>query len=213
MTAVSVSLPQIQRLLHASNIQIQWVINAYLLTLSVFIIMSGRLGDMYGHRRIFLIGALLFFFASIGCANAPNIQFLIASRAFQGFSAALLTPSSSTIMLNTFAPIERGKATGIYVGSASIFLAIGPFLGGVLTQWASWRWIFWINVPLLIFSIVVLRKFLPKDNILKKLPLDWWGLIVLTIAVSSLVFSVMQGNIYGWQSTVILVLFIFSIVM
>lgn len=211
MTAISVSLPQIQKLLQASNVQLQWVVNAYLLTLGVFIIAAGRLGDIHGHRQIFLLGTFLFLITSITCAMAPTIKFLIASRALQGFAGALITPNSSTIMLNTFPAAERGKATGLYVGIASIFLASGSLIGGFLTQLASWRLVFWINVPLLIFSMIIVFLLLEKER-KQDLSLDWSGLLSLATGMSLLIFTLMEGGIIGWKSPLLISLLILAII-
>ncbi len=114
--------------------------------IAVLVIIGGRLGDLFQHKRLFLIGATLFLLASILCGSAPGILWLIASRALQGVGAALLIPASMVITLNAFERHERGKTMGLCVGMASFFLATGPFLGGALTEWVSWRLVFWINI-------------------------------------------------------------------
>lgn len=210
MTAVSVSLPQIQRMLHASTSSLHWVVNAYLLALAVFIMFGGYLGDRYGHRKLFVIGTIIFSVSSLTCAFAHNIAALNISRFFQGFGSALFTPNSSVMIFELFPEEERGKQMGIMVGSASFFLAIGPLLGGFLTQYLTWRAIFWINLPLTIFSLfVIIFKFKIKEQI-KTTKFDIAGTITLGIAIATLVTAFMQGTDWGWSSTPILVLFIIS---
>ena len=213
MTAVPISLPQIQRSLQSTDIMLQWVVNAYLLTLAVFIIMGGRLGDMVGYRRIFFTGAVIFFIASICCATATSTIILIAARALQGMGGAFLIPSTSVIILNTFEPQNRGKAIGIYVGTASVFLAFGPFVGGILTGLASWRWVFWLNIPLLVASIVLTLLSVAKDPIKPvKKHMDWWGLILLIIALTSLTLAIMEGYSLGIRSYLLMILLFFAVV-
>ncbi len=141
-SALPIALPSIQRELHFSPDALAWVINAYLLALAVFIILGGKLGDKFGHRNLFLIGMLVFIISSILCAMTPVPGWLIVARALQGLGGALMMPSSSPLFRTTVTANEFGKMAGLYVAIASVFLIIGPSLGGFLTTYLSWRWIF-----------------------------------------------------------------------
>lgn len=207
ITAVAVILPQIQSQLGASTTALQWVVTSYQLALAIFIILGGRLGDIYGHRQIFLGGAVLFLVASIGCALAQHIHILILFRALQGIAGALLMPNTSTLLLNTFPARERGRATGIYVGSASIFLAFGPLIGGILTFLASWRLIFWINVPLLLWSIAIIYLLISKQKRRHKEIIDKLGFILLALGFCTLIFALSAVVRLGWHSPLLIALF------
>lgn len=210
MTAVSISLPQIQKLLNGSSVGLQWVVNAYLLTLAILIVPGGRLGDMYNHKQIFLLGAGLFLIASILCASASSLPWLIAARILQGAGGALLVPNSSVIILHAFPIEERGKAMGLYVGVASVFLAFGPLIGGILTQLVSWRLVFWINIPLLVFSMTIVSIILTATKNPQKPVFDWQGFILFSIAVTTLIVALMQIATLGFQSLTMWVLLLIS---
>ena len=146
-TVVSVALPTIARDLDMSQTDLQWVVNAYLLALAALVAVDGRLGEIFGQARVFKIGVIVFIAASAACGFAQSETWLIGSRAVQGAGAALMIPASGAIVINTFAVSERGRAMGIYAGISMIFLALGPLVGGVLTQGVTWRAVFWINLP------------------------------------------------------------------
>lgn len=212
MTAIAVSLPQIQRMLNASTTALHWVVNAYLLSIAVFIMLGGYLGDRYGHRKLFLIGTVIFAISSITCAFAHNILDLNISRFLQGVGAALFTPNSAVMIFQLFPDEERGKQMGIMVGSASFFLATGPVLGGILTEFFTWRAIFLINLPLSIFSILVIYfKFKVKEQSPKK-QFDLKGMIFLGTSIAASVLAFMQGTEWGWTSIAIISLFIISLI-
>ncbi len=194
-TAVAIALPKIQNIFHISPILLQWIMNAYLLTLAVFLTIAGRLGDIYQHHRIFVMGLIIFLFASIACAIAPNIGWLIASRVIQGLGAALMIPNSVVIIINIFGPDEKGKAMGIYVGSAFFFLTFALMLGGLLIQFFSWRMIFWLNLPLSCLSLLIVYYFFePLAHSNAKEKIDWAALITLTLASSILVYAIMESS-------------------
>src|SRR3982075_2669770 len=146
-TAVNVALPVIQRELGANAAQMQWVVEGYALFLSALILLGGSLGDLYGRKRLFVIGIAIFTAASLGCAFAPSIDMLIAARCVQGIGAAFAMPESLALISATFSGAERGRAIGTWSGFASITAAAGPVLGGWLAQHASWRGVFLINAP------------------------------------------------------------------
>ena len=146
-TVVNIALPTIGRDFDTGLSSLQWVVNAYTLTLAGFLLLGGALGDRYGRRKVFLIGVVWFAAASLLCAIAPNVEALILARALQGVGAALLTPGSLAILEASFAPDDRAAAIGAWSGLGGVMTAVGPFLGGWLVQSASWRWIFVINLP------------------------------------------------------------------
>ena len=146
-TVVNIALPTIGKDFDAGLSSLQWVVNAYTLTLAGFLLLGGALGDRFGRRRVFLIGVAWFAGASVLCAIAPNAEVLIAARALQGMGAALLTPGSLAILEASFVSEDRAAAIGAWSGLGGVMTAVGPFLGGWLVQSASWRWIFLINLP------------------------------------------------------------------
>ncbi len=199
-TAISVVLVTIQRELSANSTDIHWVINAYLLTLSAVILLGGSMGDAIGHKRMFLFGITLFAFASALCGFAYNSTELILARVLQGIGGAFMMPCASALVVNNFSDNERGKAMGIYVGIAAIFLAVGPLLGGVLTQWISWRAIFWINVPISLISILLTAHVLPPMKAMRAFNLDTLGFLLSAACMISIVLYFMEAPTWGWIS-------------
>src|SRR5882762_5428098 len=147
-TVMNVALPAVQSALHATLADIQWVVESYALFLGALLLIGGSLGDLYGRRKIFVVGVVLFSASSAWCGVAPNIRQLIVARGLQGIGAALLVPGSLALISATFPQKERGRAIGTWSGLTSITAAIGPVLGGWFTEHGSWRWVFFINVPL-----------------------------------------------------------------
>ena len=154
-TVVNVALPTIQRDLHASISGLEWTVNAYTLSFAVLLVTGGRLGDIFGRRKVFLIGVVVFAASSAAIALSPSEGWLVAGRAVQGVGAALMMPGTLSIITNTFPPQERGRAIGTWAGVSAIALAVGPLLGGWLTEDVSWRAIFFINLPVAVIAVVV----------------------------------------------------------
>src|SRR5213595_1798306 len=163
-TVVNVALPVLQTELKATVADVQWVVEAYALFLSALILVGGSLGDHYGRRRIYATGIILFTLASVVCGFAPNVTVLIAARAIQGVGGALLVPGSLAIISASFDSQQRGKAIGTWSGFTAITSALGPVLGGWLVQYASWRWVFFINVPMAIIVLIVLFWRVPESR-------------------------------------------------
>jgi EmrB/QacA subfamily drug resistance transporter len=211
-TALAVALPTIQRELNLTNSLTQWVINAYLLALSAFILLGGKVGDRLGHRRAFLWGVIVFVVSSVLCALAESGTWLITMRAIQGIGAAFMIPSTNALVTNAFPDEERGKALGIYIALAAIFLALGPLLGGLLTQVFSWRAVFWINFPIALSSIFLAISSIPSGwQRSEKLNIDALGFFISILFIGGFVLSFMEGANWGWTSLPIMSLLLFSI--
>src|ERR687884_177028 len=153
-TVVNVALPSIQRALHISREELEWIVVGYALTFATFMLTGGRLADLFGRRLLFIVGLAIFTGASLACGLAPNAGFLIGARTAQGIGAAIMNPATLGIITATFPPRQRGMAIGIWAGVSAMALAIGPLVGGLLTEHINWSWIFLINVPIGVAGIV-----------------------------------------------------------
>nr|WP_246002318.1 MFS transporter [Allorhizocola rhizosphaerae] len=163
-TVVNVALPALGHELRASLAQLQWVVNGYTLTLAAFVLLGGALGDRFGRRRVFMVGIVWFTVASIACGFAWDPGVLVGARIVQGIGAALLTPGSLAIIQASFEPDERGKAIGAWSGLSGVTTAVGPFVGGLLIDVATWRWIFWMNVPLALVALWFSWRCVPESR-------------------------------------------------
>ena len=153
-TVVNVALPQIQRSLDLGNSTLEWVVVGYALTFATFMLTGGKLADLFGRRLLFMIGLAIFTASSLACGLATSAAFLIAARVVQGVGAALMNPATLGIITATFPPRQRGTAIGIWAGTSASALAIGPLVGGLLTEKISWSWIFYVNVPVGILGMI-----------------------------------------------------------
>jgi EmrB/QacA subfamily drug resistance transporter len=199
-TVVSVALPTIQRDLDMSQTELQWVVNAYLLALAAFVAVGGRLGEIFGQGRVFKIGAVVFLVASAACGFAESDAFIITARAVQGIGAALMIPPSGALVINAFSVKERGRAMGIYAGISMIFLALGPLVGGLLTQGWTWRAVFWINIPVGLVMLAMAAVSLPRDERDREARVDWPGAFTLVPGLVAIVLALMQAQTWGWTS-------------
>src|ERR1700726_293110 len=172
-TVVNVALPALQTSLHATVVGVQWVVESYGLFLGALILAGGSLGDLFGRRLMFLVGVGIFATASIGCGFASNIQQLVLARSIQGVGAAFLVPGSLSIISACFDEKTRGQAIGTWSGFTAITAALGPVLGGWLIEHASWRWAFFINVPLAAIVIAISLWRVPKDVVYAHGKVDW----------------------------------------
>jgi len=188
-SALGVALPAIQKDLGAGPAAVQWVSNAYLLTLGALVLIGGAAGDRFGRRRVFLIGVGLFTLASIACGLSPDVRFLIGARAVQGIGAALLTPGALALIGATFPPEERGKAFGAWAGAGAIFGMVGPLVGGWLADHADWRAIFWINVPLAIVAVLITVKFTPESRDEEAKGLDGLGAVLAVVGLGAVTWG------------------------
>ena len=202
-TVVNVALPALQTNLNATAVDVQWVIEAYSLLLSAFLLVGGSLGDHYGRRRIFLIGVMIFAIASAACGFAGTIAQLIAARAVQGFGAALLVPGSLAIISNSFSEQERGPAIGTWSAFSAITTGIGPVLGGWLIEHVSWRAVFFINVPIAIFVILISFRHVAETAERDRDPVDWLGAILAVLGLGALVYGLIESSRFGFGNRVV----------
>jgi len=207
-TVVNVALPAIQRDLKIGVSELEWVVNGYALTFAVLMLTGGKLADMLGRRRMFIVGLAIFTGASLACGLANSAGFLIGARIVQGAGSALMNPATLSIITATFPPRQRGMAIGIWAGVSAMALAIGPLLGGILTQQISWGWIFFVNVPVGILAILVARIAIDESrDTSHEQKLDLPGLITSGVALFALTYGLIEANKYGWTSGRILGLF------
>lgn len=192
-TVVNVALHTIGEDLDASLQQLQWITNGYLLSLASFILLGGSLGDRFGRRRIFVIGTIWFAIASLLCGIAPTPEILIVARILQGVGAALLTPGSLAMIQGAFVHEDRAKAIGTWSGLGSVAAAIGPFVGGGLVQYASWRWIFLINLPIAVLTVLVAQRSVPetRDPHAPK-EFDTSGAVFVALALGGLTYALIE---------------------
>lgn len=204
-TVVNVALPVLQEDFHATSAEVQWVVEAYALFLSALILVGGSFGDRFGRRRIYMLGIGLFTLASIACGLAPNIGFLIAFRAVQGIGGALLTPGSLAIITAAYSGVARGRAIGTWSGFTSITTAFGPVLGGWLVEHASWRLIFFLNVPLAGVVLALCLIHVPESRSPQaRGKLDWPGAALATVGLGGVVFGLIESSNLGLGSPVVL---------
>jgi len=202
-TIVNVALPSIQVSLGFSSTSLAWVINAYALTYAGFLLFGGRLGDLYGQRRFFLLGITLFTLCSLACGLATSQLFLIAARAVQGIGGAVASAISLSLVMNMFPePSERAKAMGIFGFVAAGGGSVGALLGGILTGTLNWHWIFLVNLPIGILVSILSMYFLSAEHVPPKhAHLDVWGALTVTLSLMLAVYAIVNGNIAGWVST------------
>jgi EmrB/QacA subfamily drug resistance transporter len=210
-TIVNVALPAIRRGLHGALAEQQWVVEAYLLTLSSLILIGGSLGDLFGRRRVFSAGLIVFGVCSLACAVAPTSGVLIAARAAQGVGGAMLVPSTLALIMDNFSEGERAAAIGSWTAWTGIVTVIGPLAGGVLVQLASWRWIFAVNVVPVTATLLLLRR-LPSDT---RSPghVDVIGAILCALGLSGPVFALIEQPTHGWGSPIVVVPLIAGVIL
>ena len=212
-TIVNVALPSIQRDLEIGISELEWVFNGYALTFGVLMLTGGKLADLLGRRRIFIVGLVVFTLASLLCGMATSAGMLIGARVLQGVGSALMNPATLSIITATFPARQRGMAIGIWAGVAAMALAIGPLVGGLITQHIGWNWIFFINVPVGILAIIVTRLVVSESRDTSAVQrLDFPGLLTSGIGLFALTFALIEANSYGWTDPVILALFATSVV-
>jgi EmrB/QacA subfamily drug resistance transporter len=212
-TVVNVALPSIQDDLGATISSLEWTINAYTLTFAVLLVTGGRLGDIFGRRRMFLIGVLVFATSSAAIGLAPDQTWLVLGRAVQGLGAALMMPATLSIITNAFPPEMRGKAIGTWAGVSGLALAIGPVVGGFLTEEVSWRAIFFLNLPVAAGAVAVtlFATHESRDETVER-RIDLPGVVTLSIGLTALVLALIEGNAWGWGSPEIVALLLAAVI-
>src|SRR6266700_2554779 len=194
-TVVNVALPALQHSLGATVVDVQWVVESYGLFLGALILVGGALGDLFGRRRVFLAGVGVFVLASIGCGLAQSIRELVIARSIQGIGAAFLVPGSLAIISASFDVKSRGQAIGTWSGFTAITTAIGPLLGGWLVEHASWRWVFFINLPVAIAVLGLTLWHVPESRGTdRSRHLDWPGVFLTTIGLGGIVFALIESS-------------------
>jgi EmrB/QacA subfamily drug resistance transporter len=220
ITIVNVALPDIQTELDASLSDLQWVIDAYALSLAALLLTAGSLADLYGRRRVFVIGTVLFTLGSIACGSAQDILFLTISRAFQGIGGAAMFATALALLASAFHGKDRGTAFGVFGATTGVAVAIGPVLGGVLTSGLSWRWIFFVNIPICFVAIAVSLLKVRESHDPRAGRPDWFGFVSFSLALGALVYGLIEAGQESWgeqkvvasliASAVLMVVFVVS---
>jgi EmrB/QacA subfamily drug resistance transporter len=213
-TVANVALPAIADDLGGGLAGQQWTANAYLVTLSSLLLIGGSLGDIFGERRVFALGVLLFGVTSLACALAPTIELLVGARALQGMAGALLTPAALAVIVSTFPPDERGKAVGAWTAWGGIGTVLGPVIGGQLVDSASWRWIFAINVPFVIVTLLLILRVVPVGR--ERDPnarVDVVGALLCAFGLSGITFGLIEQPLHGWGDPVVALPLVLGVVL
>jgi EmrB/QacA subfamily drug resistance transporter len=213
ITVVNVALPDIQRSLHSSFSDIQWVVDAYSLTLAAFLLTAGVIGDMFGRREVFAIGLGIFSVASLICGLSTSSLMLNLSRAAQGVGGAVMFATSLALIAGAFSGRERGTAFGIYGAVLGGAVAVGPLVGGAITSGIGWRWIFFVNVPIGVLAITVTLAKIQESKDPNERRVDWLGFISFSTALFMFVLALIRGNDDGWSSALIVGLLVGAVVL
>jgi EmrB/QacA subfamily drug resistance transporter len=204
-TVVNVALQSIRTSLGMSLQGLEWVVAGYALTFAAFMLIGGKLADFFGRRLVFMVGLAVFTGASLACGLAPNGGFLIGARIVQGLGGAMMNPATLSIIAATFAPRERGRAIGIWAGVSALALAIGPLVGGLLTQHVNWNWIFYVNVPVGVVGLLLAPALIEESrDTTADQRLDLPGLATSAFGLFALTYAFIEANSYGWASARIL---------
>src|SRR5271166_5875681 len=213
ITVVNVALPDIQRSLHSSFQDLQWVVNAYSLTLAAFLLTAGSVSDLIGRRRVFVIGLIVFTLSSAACGLSSTPLMLNLARAVQGTGGAMMFATSLALIAQAFQGRERGIAFGVFGGVIGGAVAIGPVLGGVITTGIGWEWIFFVNVPIGIGAVFLTLTQVSESRDPRAKGVDWLGLVTFSGSLFLLVYALIQGNNKGWGSTEIVSFLIGAVVL
>ncbi|HVW89853.1 MAG TPA: MFS transporter [Gaiellaceae bacterium] len=208
ITIVNVALPDIQKALTASFSDLQWVVDAYALALATCVLTAGALADLFGRKRLFLLGIVLFTAASAACGAAFDPLFLIVARGIQGIGGAMMFATALALLSQEFHGRERGTAFGLWGAVIGAAVAIGPLAGGMLTSWISWRWIFFVNIPIGVLAVALGLRELHESSDPEHSRLDPLGLVTLTAGLFCLILALIEGNDRGWTSALILALLV-----
>jgi EmrB/QacA subfamily drug resistance transporter len=199
VTIVNVALPDIQRDLDARLSGLQWVMDAYALALAALLLTAGSLADLYGRRRIFSIGIVLFFVGSVACGSAQDIGFLIAARGFQGIGGAAMFATGLALLASAYHGRDRGVAFGAFGATTGLAVAVGPVVGGLLTSGISWRWIFFVNVPICVLALAVTVTRVPESQDPRAGRPDWFGFVTFSAGLAGLVYGLIRAGQEEWD--------------
>ncbi|MGV0374555.1 MULTISPECIES: DHA2 family efflux MFS transporter permease subunit [Corynebacterium] len=197
-TIVSVAIPAITAGLGASYSSVIWVNSAYLLAYAVPLLITGRLGDRFGPRALYISGLALFTLSSLACGLAGTIEALIVARVFQGLGGAMVTPQTMAVMIRTFSPRERGSAMGVWGATAGVATIVGPLLGGLLVDASGWPWIFFVNVPIGVIGLVLAWIYVPRLELTSR-SLDWLGVVLSAAGMFCLILGIQEGERFDWD--------------
>ncbi|MEO9116109.1 MAG: DHA2 family efflux MFS transporter permease subunit [Gemmatimonadaceae bacterium] len=203
-SVVNVALPAIQSSFAASVSGAQWVVNGYMLVLGALILIGGSAGDLFGRRRVFVIGTVVFVVASVACGLAPTLSVLIGARAIQGLGGALLVPGSLAIINDVFDSSERGHAIGTWAGFSALSVALGPAIGGALVDTVSWRAVFFINVPLAAITLAIALRHVPKSRDQESTSIDWLGGALAVIGLGAITYGLTAAVERSWSDPLVL---------
>jgi EmrB/QacA subfamily drug resistance transporter len=213
ITVVNVALPDIQQSLHSSFSDLQWVVDAYSLTLAAFLLTAGVVGDMYGRRIVFAVGLAVFSLASLTCGLSTDSLMLNLARAVQGVGGAIMFATSLALIAQAFQGKDRGTAFGIFGAVTGGAVAVGPLVGGAITSAIGWRWIFFVNVPIGAVAILITLAKIAESRDPSTRRIDWIGFVTFSVSLFLLVFALVRGNDDGWSSTTIVSLLVASAVL
>jgi len=213
ITVVNVALPDIQRSLHASFSDLQWVVDAYSLTLAAFLLTAGVVGDIYGRREVFAAGLVVFSLSSLVCGLSTDPLMLNLARAVQGVGGAIMFATSLALIAGAFVGRDRGTAFGIYGAVIGGAVAIGPLIGGAITSGIGWRWIFFVNVPIGVVAVAITISKIAESKDTRVRRIDWVGFISFSVSLFCLVFALVRGNDLGWGSASIVGLLVAAAVL
>jgi MFS family permease len=200
-TVINVALPDIARELDATTAGLQWVMNAYLLVLAAFVVSAGRLGDIFGRRRLFVLGMAAFAGGSVVAAMSDGEEVLVAGRILQGLGAAALMGLSLAIVSTVFPAGERARALGIWAGVSALALGLGPLVGGALVEAVSWRWLFWLNLPFCLLGVALVLAWTAeqRDETATR-RIDVAGVTTVALGLAAIVIALVEGKVWGWTS-------------
>ena len=213
ITVVNVALPDIQRSLHSSFSDLQWVIDAYALTLAAFLLTAGVIGDMFGRREVFAIGLGVFSLASLVCGLSTTSLMLNLARAVQGVGGAIMFATSLALIAQAFHGRDRGTAFGVFGAVTGAAVAVGPLVGGAITSAIGWRWIFFVNVPIGVLAVIVTVTQVQESRDPNTRRVDWLGFVTFSASLFMLVFALVRGNAAGWKSVQIVSLLVGAVVL
>ena len=209
VTAVNLAIPEISKEFHATLANMQWVINAFVLVSAVFQIIAGRAGDLWGHRRLFIVGVIIFIVSSLVAGAAHTTLLLIMARAGQGLALGIAYPMTIALIYAAFPPAQRVLAVGYVMGTMGISLASGPLLGGLIVYYVGWRWIFLVNVPIGLLTIFLAYLFCKRDiSAIERQKMDYVGGVLLTLGLTSVVLALNEVQQWGWSSPIFITTFL-----